>query len=234
MRFGQPDVERHEAGLGAEADQGQHEHHSRSTPAARRAWYVAKGVKFQACRACQAQQHEGEEQKRRPQMGRNQKHPAGVTHLRLFVLEGHEEVCSQRHDLPGHQEQDGGARDQHHHHAGDEEVEEEPRPAQRFLVTIGEQVVAAVDRRQSRQPQHRQQEERAEPQGIDLRRAERAMRCVPRQLQRIPRAAAPSRTPMAPGSIRARTPRPLPPRPPASPGAATSSTPERPRPPAPA
>ncbi len=71
-----------------------------------------------------AQQHESENEERRPQVSCDQINPAGSPNLRLLVFERHQEIGGKGHRFPGHQEQKGRAGDEDHHHAGDENVEE--------------------------------------------------------------------------------------------------------------
>ena len=83
-------------------------------------------------------------------MSGDQVDPAGLSHLGLLVLKGHQAKGGNGHDFPSHQKKQGSPGDDNQRHRGDKHVEEKPRAAEGLRAAIGEQVVTAVHRSESR------------------------------------------------------------------------------------
>ena len=118
MRFGQPDVQGHEPGLGAEAGERQRERDARPPGAelevAHRLEAVVSGAGLQDAEA----QQDGDRAEVRDQ----EVEVPGAADLGVAVVAGDEEVRRQRHRLPGHHEEVGVVGEEHQRHAGEEEV----------------------------------------------------------------------------------------------------------------
>ena len=147
--LGEPDVQRHDARLGAEAQQGQHE-----GAAGRGPGQAAEAGEVQPAPAQQEEQghQEGGADLRCGQVG--QPCPSGAG---LLVLEGDQEPGADGHGLPGQEEQHGVAGQDHHGHAGHQQVVEQPGGAQAAGGMA--QIPAAVERRNRADAVHRQQKE---------------------------------------------------------------------------
>ena len=95
-------------------------------------------------------------------MGNNQIKPGGLPHLGQTMLEGHQKEGSQRHDLPGHEEEHriGGNHDQNHgrnHH-----VQEKPVRTQGGRVGVSLQISRCVQGAEQSQQAHGQQKKSSE------------------------------------------------------------------------
>ena len=129
--LGQPDVHGRDAGLGAEAQQGQHEqdrgqrHHG--------AFLEGQGSKGRIARVLPEQAEEGQQQ-HGTQVGGHQIDPRSVAHVAVAVVEVDEEEGRQGHDFPGQQEEHGVTGHHDHGHAQHQQQIEEP---------VGGQVVFA-------------------------------------------------------------------------------------------
>ncbi len=128
VRLGQPDVERDEAGLGAEADDGEDEQQAGER---RRCLTKAHLVELQRPAGPSHEEEHGD-QERRAQVGRDQVRPPRLADLVAAVLERHQEVRGDRHHLPGDEEEDAVAGGEDHRDAGDEQAGEEPDAADRL------------------------------------------------------------------------------------------------------
>ena len=111
VRRRQPDVQRHDARLDAEADE---EKQKRRVALVGR-HFVAKGVKRVKAVAARRleQQQETKNEAARADVRHDEVKHAGVARLFLFVLEAHEAVGRQRHDFPGDEEKEGVVGEEH-------------------------------------------------------------------------------------------------------------------------
>ena len=100
---------------------------------------------------------------------------SGSAHHFLFVLEGHQEEGSDRHQLPSRQEEHTVARDHEKDHGEDEQVEESGGRRKRPVSEVVLQVAPSIDRAEARNREHAEKEEgseRVEGQ-VDLAEGER-------------------------------------------------------------
>ncbi len=169
MGLGQPDVQRNEAGLGAEADHGQRGRRTAAAVRRRRpkpAEVQSSGVPRPAAGTAPAE---------RPcrgawRPGRSSR-PGG--RLGLLVLEHHQEERRQRHEFPGHEEQHAVARDHDDQHAGGQEIEEEPGRPQGPARGVGLQVGDPVHGGQAAHQRGHRGEEGRQPVEADVKGPER-------------------------------------------------------------
>ena len=104
MRRRQPDVQRHDARLDAEAEQEQQE---------RRVALAGRHLRAERVEAVEAviarrleQQQKAEDDAAGVDVRHDEVEHAGVARLRLLVLEAHQAIGRQRHDFPGDEEED--------------------------------------------------------------------------------------------------------------------------------
>ncbi len=157
VRVGQPDVQGPEAGLGAEADQGDEEDGARARGRAR----GGDRVEVEAARVLGEHREEREEEGD-ADVGGDEVGDARAAHLVALVLEGDEEEGAQRHHLPGHEEEDAVAGEHDCGHRGDEQVEERRGHREPALARVAGQIAAAVDRGEPGDEEDAEQEEGAQ------------------------------------------------------------------------
>ena len=117
MRLRQPDVQRQQAGLGAEAEQREEEGDARPRAGQHhRAHRAERVVAAAALQHAEAQQ-DGDGADVRDQ----QVEKAGAADFRDAVVGGDEEERRQRHRLPAHHEHVGVVGDQHQRHRGEKQ-----------------------------------------------------------------------------------------------------------------
>ena len=117
MRLGQPDVQRQDAGLGAEAEQREEERDASAT----RRRSVHRAHRAERVVAAAALQHaEAEQDRDRADVRDQQVEEAGAADLRDAVVGGDEEERRQRHRLPRDHEHVGVVGDQHQRHRAHE------------------------------------------------------------------------------------------------------------------
>ncbi len=117
VRLGQPDVQRQQAGLGAEAEQRQEEGDAGPRAGQHHRAHRAEGVVAAAALQHAEAQQDGDGADVRDQ----QVEEAGAPDLGDAVVGGDQEVRRQRHRLPGHHEHVGVVGDQHQRHRGEEQ-----------------------------------------------------------------------------------------------------------------
>ena len=132
--LGQPDVHGRDAGLGAEAQQGQHE----QDRGQRRhgAFLEGQGSKGRIARVLPEQAEEGQQQ-HGTQVGGHQIDPRSVAHVAVAVVEVDEEEGRQGHDFPGQQEEHGVTGHHDHGHAQHQQQIEEPVGGQVMFAGAG-------------------------------------------------------------------------------------------------
>ena len=154
VRFRQPDVQRQEAGLGAEAEDGEQEGHAR--PGAGRVEGAHRGEGVIALRP--GQHAEGEQDGDRADVRDQQVEVAGAADFGVAVLGDDEEVRGQRHRLPGDHEGVAVVGDEDADHAREEEVVEQAVQAGRGAFARAK-VAGGVDRDAGASGAEEQQEE---------------------------------------------------------------------------
>ena len=126
----QPDVQRHEAGLGAgaEHDQGQHD-------AARHGRRVARADRGEIVAALGPGQHaEGEQQRQRAEAGHRQVDVARARIVGVLVMGHDQRPRRERHEFPGQQEGERVVGEHHEAHAREEGRKERQDARGRMLV----------------------------------------------------------------------------------------------------
>ena len=160
--LGQPDVQRDDAGLGAEPDQGEEERRCRrGRGEAAEAREVESGSGEGRIGVRSEEREEGEEEPR-PDLGCHEVRDAGTAVLLVGVLEGDEVPGDEGHGLPRGEERDRVAGEQDQHHAGSQQVVKQPRRAgasRRRAMQAAAQVPSAVERRRGRHAVDGQQEQ---------------------------------------------------------------------------
>jgi hypothetical protein len=165
--LGQPEVHRPEAGLGAEADQGEHEAQRAARGAGAR--QVGKG---KAAGRAREQREQGEEHQHADVRG-DEVRRAGAAHAVPLALECDQEEGGDRHHLPGEQEADAVARQHHPRHGGLEQVEGDQRRPDAATAVVAPEVAQAVEGGQAGHQEHAGEEERREAVETDAHAAER-------------------------------------------------------------
>ncbi len=158
---GQPNVQRHDAGLQTEADERQDEDGRRQSR--RQVVWIHGNQRERAVRAGPAQQGEEGEQAKGRRVGGHQVEPAGFADILLLVFRGDQEEGRQRHDLPAEQEQDAVARDRQQGHAGGHRAVEQTQLAPVLRVFRLLPVGQPVDVAQERDQEDRQQKDGRQP-----------------------------------------------------------------------
>ena len=171
MRFRQPHVKRHEAGLRSEADDSEEEQ-----DACGRGGRRAERDEIERPRGAPEQEKQ-REQERGADVRGDKIRPPRPAHVILVVFERHKEKGSQRHELPRHEKQRGVSRDHDHDHARNQRIEEEPRSPRGSPAAPCRHVLLPVDGGQGGKDEDRNQEEGR--QQIDFNR-QRAVRHAPR------------------------------------------------------
>jgi hypothetical protein len=125
-------------------------------------------------------------------VSRNQVRPARLPHLGMLVVQHDQEERRDGHHLPRDEEQHRVLRHQHKRHAGREQVVAGPGRTEGVMLPLGPQISRAIDRRQRREAEHRNQKPRR--QRIHQQR-ERPTRRRPGAgvTQRLPRDQHPGR-----------------------------------------
>ena len=154
MRFGQPYMQRHHAGLGAESEQGQQKRRTGPARCQRRRAHRLEGH----VPAATLQHAETQQQRQRADVRHQQVQEAGAADLRQPVLRGHQEVRTERHGFPRHHEQVGVVGQDHHRHAGDEHVVLQTQQARRRALA-GAEITGGEDRNAGPCAAQQQQEE---------------------------------------------------------------------------
>jgi hypothetical protein len=118
MRLGQPHVQRHQPGLGAEAEHRQAEGEARA-----RCGQLGRAHRVEGELPAAALQHaEAEQDRDRPDVREQQVEETGGADLGDAVLGRDEEIRGQRHRFPADHERVGVVGEQHQRHAGEEDV----------------------------------------------------------------------------------------------------------------
>ena len=170
MRERQPDMQRHQAGLGAGADQRQDQDQCGERCRGMRGAHRVETVAAVGT----GEQAECQEQRERAETRHHQIDVAGV-HIVAFAMVRHDQRPGrQRHELPGHQEREGIVREHHEIHAGEERrIERQHALRRRFVPSIAQGKQAGGRRAEVH---HREKERR--------QRIESKMRAEPRQPER--------------------------------------------------
>ena len=166
----QPHVQRHEARLGAGADQREREDDGGD---ARRRRRVADRVERVAAGRAR-QQTEREQQRERAEARHQQVDVAGRRVAGPAMVRHHERPRRERHELPREEEREGVVGEHDEVHAGEEGGEERQHARGRFLVPAVAEAVQA--RRRAAEIDHQQEErrQRIEPEmGAQPRQADR-------------------------------------------------------------
>jgi len=119
-------------------------------------------------------------------MARNQVDPARRPDGRFPVLKRHQKERRKRHGFPGHQEQEGVARQDDPYHAGHEQVVMKPAQGNPLRVAMPLEIGGAVNRAQRPKACNGDQKNRRQR---VKRKMQRAARHGPRDLQRFRPAA---------------------------------------------
>ncbi len=176
MRFRQPRVQRHHAGLHAEAEEGEREGDRGPGGGEFRRAHGAEGEP-----AAEAGEHAETQQDRQPADVRHQqvqkrRAPVGG----VLVLIRHQEIARDRHQLPRDHEHEGVVREQDQQHAEDEQAGEQAERRKRLAVfRVG--VFAQVAGGEQADGEHQQADHGEEESG---KRVEPQMPFEPRQAER--------------------------------------------------
>ena len=175
MRERQPDVQRHQAGLGAGADQRQDENGRRRCLGRVRGADVGKGVAAIGTR----QQPEREQQRERAEARHDQVDIAGADIVGDLMMRHDQRPGRQRHEFPCHQEREGVVGEHDDAHAGEKGRIERQHPARRVLVTpVSEREQtgaggAEIDHGEEEGRERIEPEMRAEPRDSERKRGDR-------------------------------------------------------------
>ena len=154
MGFREPDMQGCEAGLGAEADDGEEEEQG----GVGRCFHSHGGEERGAVLLPEHGEESDEEHS--AQMRRHQIDPRGVLHVAVAVVEVDEEEGRERHEFPGEHKEQAVAGGHHAGHAEEEDEIEGPVRAEVMLFGIGvAQGDAASQRAGEAQHENRQEEE---------------------------------------------------------------------------
>jgi len=134
MRLGQPDVQRHQAGLGAEPEQRQQERHRGPERRVLLRPHVGEGV----VAGVGLQYAEAQQDADGPDVRDQQVEVAGPADLGQPVVGDDQEERGQGHRLPHHHERIGVVGQHHHRHAGQEHVVLETQQAGRRALALAE------------------------------------------------------------------------------------------------
>ena len=114
MGTGQPDMQRHDTGLGAKSDQGRHQHHQGHSAAQGQTVGSRKGKRT----GLPLQQRKEDIQRHAAGMGGQQIDRTGPLHLQILLI-GHQQQPGRKgHHLPGNQQQQTITGHQHQRHGG--------------------------------------------------------------------------------------------------------------------
>src|SRR5881409_2452281 len=127
MGIRKPHVERHNAGLGAEPDQGRHEGYG---PQARGqgGLRMTEDIEGEGARFPE-QEQERQDDEGRSDMGHDEVEEPRIPDLSFLVLGHHEEIREQRHDFPHDQEEEPVVGEDDERHGEQKAVEEGPERA---------------------------------------------------------------------------------------------------------
>ena len=161
----QPDMERHQAGLGARAKQHQHQHQGRRGAGMRRG---ADGVKAVVAGGT-GEEAKRQQQRQRAKTGHHQIDIAGLRIAALAMMRHHQRPRRQRHEFPAQEIRERIVGEQHQIHAGQKRREERQHALRRvFMAAIAERIeagerAAEIDHHQEERRQRVEPEMRAEP-----------------------------------------------------------------------
>ena len=140
MRERQPDMQRHDAGLRAGADQRQDQGQRAERRRGMRGAHLREGIKAVG----PGEQAEGEQQSERAEARHHQIDVAGAHVVGHAVVRHHQRPRGQRHELPGDQEGEGVVGEHDQRHAGEKGGIERQHALRRRLV------LAVAEREQAR------------------------------------------------------------------------------------
>ena len=155
----QPDVQRDQAGLGAEADEPQREEQPRRGRT--RAPQGLEADEVESPRGPAQQEEEGE-QEGGAHVGGHEEDEAGAADLGLLVVEGDEREGGDGHHLPGHEEEHAVGRGEHERDGDEQGPVEEDEGAERSPPHRRPHVARAEGRRRDGEGEERGLEERRE------------------------------------------------------------------------
>src|SRR5437762_1450430 len=178
MRGRQPDVQRHDAGLNAEAEE---EEQKRRVPTARGhlAAERAEAVEVVTARRLEEQQETQNEAAGADVRHHEVKH-AGVAGLGLLVLEADQEVSDHRHDFPGDEEEKRIVRNEHQSRHQQKGIIERAEQADVFPPVKAPGIAEGIDRQ--RQCQQRHNEDEKGGQGVEPDRKLQIRDCRPEKM----------------------------------------------------
>jgi hypothetical protein len=130
MRERQPDVQRHQAGLGAGADERKDQNGGRERRRGMAVADVAEGISAVRSR----QQSEGEQQRERPEARHDQVDVSRTNVVGDAVVRHHQRPRRQRHEFPRQQERERIVGEHDDAHAGEKRRIERQHPARSMLV----------------------------------------------------------------------------------------------------
>ena len=138
VRLGQPDMQRHQAGLGAEAAQRQQE--GGRGPEGRQLLGAHAGKTVVAASTTNSAGHDAKRKQdaNGAEVRDQQVEETGAADFLLTMIGGDKEVGRQRHALPGHHEGVGIVGHQYHQHAGEKDVVFEAKQPERGAVCLAE------------------------------------------------------------------------------------------------
>ena len=155
MRSRQPDVQRHDARLGAETDQ-QHNEHQVAQPVGNRPGdgpKIAEGK----CAGKQVQGQKGQRDEQGGDMGHHHINEAGCAHIFPFMFEHDQAKRHQRHQFPGQQKCERVIHAHHQRHRQQEQVETAAQKRNVLFIVILTDIACGVDRHHRRQQRYHQQ-----------------------------------------------------------------------------
>ena len=166
----QPDMQRHDAGLGTGADERQHQNQSAGERRQRRRAHGGEGVAAGGA----GEQAEGEQQCQRAGAGHDDIDEAGLAILGVLVMGHDQRPRGQRHELPREQEGEGVVGEDHQVHGGEEDgIERQHTLGRMFMTTVAQRKEAGAG---TAEIDHHQKEGRE--------RVDAEMGADPRQAQR--------------------------------------------------
>ena len=170
MRERQPDVQRHDAGLRAGADQSEDQHQR----AERGGWMRGAHLRERVKAVGAGEQAEGEQQSERAEARHDQIDVAGAHVLGHAMVRHHQRPRRQRHELPGQQKREGVVGEHDQRHAGKERrIERQHASGRRFVLAVAERKQARAKRAEIDHDQEKGRE-----------RIEAQMRAEPGQAER--------------------------------------------------
>ena len=160
MRRRQPDVQRHDARLDAEAEQ---EQQKRGVAPARGHLFAQRveTVEAVAARGLE-QQQEAEDEAARADVRHDEVEHAGVARFVLLVLEADQAIGRQRHDFPGDQKEERVGRREHQRRRQQQRIVEGAEHADALAPVKSARIAERINRKRQPQQRHDQHEERAQ------------------------------------------------------------------------